>query len=303
MNETSLEQLNEFLNKSIIHEFNMPHRNDSKIKLFVKRDDLIHEEFSGNKLRKLKFNLKACLDSQFHGILTFGGAFSNHLLATASACQKFNIHCVGIVRGDELNKDSNQLLNRCHQLGMKLVFSSRTEFNRIKKISGKFHFQDRVYWSIPEGGANQEGILGCREIISKSDFDFVIVAQGTTTTSLGILLQLTQFQKLIVVPVLKGFDSIQEMKSLLGNDTLFQKLKEKLIVLDQFHFGGYAKANNELNSFVADFNEVNIFKIEPVYTGKVLFALNNWLDAIRFNENKKVLFVHTGGLFYFGKDD
>jgi 1-aminocyclopropane-1-carboxylate deaminase len=299
MSEFSLEIFNEFFNKSVIHEFRIPINNDSKTKLFVKRDDLIHKEFSGNKLRKLKFNVKEYFDNRCDGILTFGGAYSNHLLATASACHYLNIPCVAIVRGDELNEMSNKLLTRCHELGMKLLFYSRTEFSKIKKSSGKYLFEGKEYWAIPEGGANQQGILGCREIVSKSDFDYVIVAQGTATTSLGILCELTESQKLIVVPVLKGFDSIQEMRSLLGNDCQFEDLKEKVIVLDQFHFGGYAKTNAELDLFVEQFNEMNDFSIEPVYTGKVIYALSKWLKSINSDKNKKVLFVHTGGLHQF----
>jgi 1-aminocyclopropane-1-carboxylate deaminase len=299
MSEFSLEIFNEFFNKSVIHEFRIPINNDSKIKLFVKRDDLIHKEFSGNKLRKLKFNLKAYFENRCDGILTFGGAYSNHLLATASACHYLNIPCVAIVRGDELNEMSNKLLKRCHELGMKLLFYSRNSFSQIKKKSGKYLFEGKEYWAVPEGGANQQGILGCREIVSKSDFDYVIVAQGTATTSLGILCELTESQKMIVVPVLKGFDSILEMKSLLGNDCQFENLKEKVIVLDQFHFGGYAKTNAELDLFVEQFNEMNDFSIEPVYTGKVIYALSKWLKSINRDKNKKVLFVHTGGLHQF----
>lgn len=302
MSEFSLEMLNEFFNKSIIHEFNIHQKNDSKVELFIKRDDLIHDEFSGNKLRKLKYNLKSYFQNQCDGILTFGGAYSNHLLATASACHLLNIHCVGIVRGDELNKDSNQLLKRCHELGMRLLFFPRQEYISIKKKSGKFILKDRIYWAIPEGGANQEGVLGCREIVSNSEFDYVVVAQGTTTTSLGILQELNNLQKIIVVPVLKGFDSVLEMKNLLGNDSLFDTLKDKIIVLDQFHFGGYAKTNDVLTSFIDNFNSSNFFKIEPVYTGKVMYALSKWIDLMRFSENKKVLFVHTGGLTSFLKE-
>jgi 1-aminocyclopropane-1-carboxylate deaminase len=299
MSEFSLEIFNEFFNKSVIHEFRIPNHNDSKTKLFVKRDDLIHIEFSGNKLRKLKFNLKAYFENRCDGILTFGGAFSNHLLATASACNYLNIPCVAIVRGDELNEMSNKLLKRCHELGMKLLFYSRAEFSQIKKFSGKYLFEGKEYWAVPEGGANQQGILGCREIVSKSDYDYVIVAQGTATTSLGILCELTESQKMIVVPVLKGFDSIQEMNSLLGDDCQVENLKEKVIVLDQFHFGGYAKTNAELNLFVEKFNEMNDFCIEPIYTGKVIYALSKWIKSINIDKNKKVLFVHTGGLHQF----
>jgi 1-aminocyclopropane-1-carboxylate deaminase len=296
MSEFSLEMLNEFINKSSIHEFRIQNNNASMYNLFIKRDDLIHNEFSGNKLRKLKFNLLAHFENNCQGILTFGGAYSNHLLATASACHFLEIESVGIVRGEELNVNSNRLLKRCGELGMSLVFLSRNEFDQQKKNSGKNCFFGKEFWVVPEGGANHEGILGCREIVSNADFDFAVVAQGTTVTSLGILLELTDFQKIIVVPVLKGYDSIGEMKKLLGNDQLFESLVDKIIVLDQFHFGGYAKASEELNCFISDFNGMNQFEIEPVYTGKAMYALSQWLNLEKDIENKKVLFVHTGGL-------
>ena len=292
-----METLNEFFNKSIVHEFNIPTLNDSKFELFVKRDDLIHDEFSGNKLRKLKFNIKAAREQNYRGILTFGGAYSNHLLATASACHYFGIQSIGIVRGDELIENSNKLLMRCFQLGMNLIFYSRNQYDNIKKMSGKYLFNGKEYWAVPEGGANLEGIKGCREIVSNYKFDYIITAQGTSTTSLGILLELTASQKLIVVPVLKGYNSILEMKTLLNDNDVFESLQDKVIVLDQYHFGGYAKTNDELDHFITMFNETNQFRIEPVYTGKVMFALKHWIESNKIDKNKKVLFVHTGGLF------
>jgi 1-aminocyclopropane-1-carboxylate deaminase len=299
MSEISFELLNEFFNQSIIHKFRIKPNNDLGLELFVKRDDLIHNEFSGNKLRKLKYNLKSFCNGQYKGIITFGGAYSNHLLATASACHYFGVECIGIVRGEELNETSNRILKRCSDLGMILHFKSRSLYDQMKKTTGSFSYSNADYWSIPEGGANFEGVLGCREIISNLEFDYFIVAQGTSTTSLGMLLELSEFQKLIVVPVLKGYDSINEMKLLLGNNQIFDKIFKKLIVLDQFHFGGYAKTNYKLETFVSEFNSLNQFQIESVYTGKVLFALNEWSKNIE--ENKKVLFVHTGGLHNYLK--
>jgi 1-aminocyclopropane-1-carboxylate deaminase len=296
MRQFSLAILDDFFNNSYLHEFNIPNLNDSNLELFVKRDDLIHKDFSGNKLRKLKYNLKACLENNCEGILTFGGAYSNHLLASASACHYFGIKSIGVVRGEELTATSNKLLERCNNLGMELIFNSRSNFDEMKKITGCTNFNSKEYWVVPEGGANQEGIEGCREIISNSNFDYVVVAQGTSTTSVGILLELTDFQKIIVVPVLKGYDSIGEMKKLLPDDRLFDRLSTKIIVLDQFHFGGYAKTTEDLKQFVNEFNEFNPFKIEPIYTGKVIFALSQWLKSEELIKNKKVLFVHTGGL-------
>jgi len=288
--------INEFLTNSRTERFNYTLLNDSNCDLFIKRDDLIHTEISGNKLRKLFYNLKYCQDQNLNGIVTYGGAFSNHLLATASAANLAGIEAIGKVRGDELNSNSNDLLKRCYDLGMKLEFLKRTEFSSQKHLSGILEIEGKTYVSIPEGGANLLGVLGCKEIFSELpfDFDYYCIAQGTTTTSIGLALSIPKDSKLIVVPVLKGFDSKSEMKALIGA-SLFDAFEEKLIVLDEFHFGGYAKTTNDLLNFISDFNNQNVFDIEPVYTGKAMFALVQYLISNNV-KNKKVLFVHTGGL-------
>ena len=288
--------INDYINKSIVHEFVLPKFNDSNVKLFVKRDDLIHKEISGNKLRKLKYNLKAFHENNCKGIVTFGGAFSNHLIATASACNLSGIESIGIVRGEELTESSNEILKKCSSLGMKLSFVSRSYFSEIKNYSGVNEFEGEKYWFVPEGGSNKEGYSGCKEIVQLDDFDLVCVAQGTTTTSLGIALSLKDSQGILVVPVLKGFNSIEEMKLLLDNNQLFEELREKIIVSDEFHFGGYAKTTKELLDFVKEFSALNDFEIEPIYTGKAMFALRAYLTTNKLLGNKKVLFVHTGGL-------
>lgn len=295
-----MQWINNFLSKSVVHEFRLPQINDSSIKLFVKRDDLIHSQISGNKLRKLKYNLKKAIDLKCKGIVTFGGAYSNHLLAAAAASKLSNLKAVGYVRGDELNEYSNQLLKECSQLGMKLIFLSRTEFLKIKYTSGINDFEGEKFLYVPEGGANLDGIEGCKEITENIDFDFVCLAQGTTTTSVGISLCLKEDQKALLVPVLKGFNSTLEMEMLLGNENLMNVIRNRILILDNYHFGGYAKINDELRIFVEEFNKINSFNVEPIYTGKAMFALNQYLNEYKmFLKNKKVLFVHTGGLHSF----
>jgi len=138
--------------------------------------------------------------------------------------------------------------------------------------------------------------MGCKEIMDETDnnYDYVVIAQGTTTTSLGVLISLNPKSKLIVVPVLKGFDSIYEMKKLASRCNLPLDLS-RVLVLDQYHFGGYAKTNVHLNQFVSDFNNANTFNIEQTYTGKSLFAMNDFIKSQKLMD-KRVLFIHTGGL-------
>jgi 1-aminocyclopropane-1-carboxylate deaminase len=296
-------QLNDWFGKltqnsrveSFILQINIPDLN-----LFVKRDDLIHPNISGNKLRKLKHNILAALNENCAGLLTFGGAYSNHLLAIAAAGKELGIPVIGKVRGEELSVHSNFILQQCHEMGMKLEFLTRSEFTAQKHQSGTLQINESTYWVIPEGGANSEGIQGCTEIVSEldQDFDYYLVAQGTTTTSLGLLKSIPESAKLIVVPVLKGFDVRREMRHLLQDDVLFDSLSAKLIIWDTYHHGGYAKTSLELLSFIDTFHLQNNFQIEPVYTGKVFYALNDVItkEKERFN-GKKVLVVHTGGVY------
>ena len=287
-----------FIQLSRIEKFRFNKSNNKDLELFVKRDDLIHKYISGNKIRKLNQNIFSFYKNKCKKLVTFGGAFSNHLLATAALCNELSIDCVGIVRGEELNAKSNFILSKCDSLGMKLEFVSRTNFSEQKKMSGLLVKDGIPTWFVPEGGANLEGIEGCKEIVAENEeiFDYYVVAQGTTTTSIGIALALPPSAKIIVVPVLKGFNSKSEMKSVLNNVDLWNVIKDKIIVLDDFHFGGYAKSTNELRDFICEINQLNEMQIEEVYTGKALYALKNYLEK-NFVKNKKVLFIHTGGIF------
>jgi 1-aminocyclopropane-1-carboxylate deaminase len=210
------------------------------------------------------------------------------------------------VRGDELNVNSNAMLNQCHQLGMELNFVNRVEFKETKHQSGLHTIGQKRTWVIPEGGANPEGILGCTEIYNEAvdqnnnqHFDAVFIAQGTTTTSLGVLASLSDRTQLFVVPVLKGFDSLKEMQHLAkqaNRNTLTAHLSfpfEQVKVLDKHHHGGYAKLSIELSSFIQTFNDTEQFPIEATYTAKALMALQIEMHALK---GKKVLIIHTGGV-------
>ena len=293
---------------SKLERFYLPHANNNALKLFVKRDDLIDPFISGNKLRKLEGNLMAAKDAGAAQMITFGGAYSNHLLASASAANALDIPIIGKVRGEELNEKSNSMLLKCHQLGMDLSFINRSTFKVSKHQSGLSKDQDKPTWFIPEGGANPEGILGCTNIYTEAvaqnnnqHFDAVFLAQGTTTTSLGILASIPPTTQLFVVPVLKGFHSLHEMQALAKKakqNPLTAQLHfpfEQVEVLDQYHHGGYAKSSPELDAFISAFNETKQFPIESTYTGKVLYALYEQLSTFP-NNIQTVLFVHTGGV-------
>jgi 1-aminocyclopropane-1-carboxylate deaminase len=291
------------ISKSILQKLVSRDMNDLNNELFVKRDDLIDAHVSGNKWRKLKYNIEQAKTLKKTGVLTFGGAFSNHLVATAAACHKAGIKAIGIVRGDELNEKSNDTLKQCADFGMQLKFVSRFDYaaRGEKSYHEELNYEFPNYLIVPEGGANYYGMIGCQEILKETtnDFDFVFVAQGTTTTSAGIALALPSKTQLIVVPVLKGFDAKSEMKSLYSYSGLSQEIiedvLEKVTVLDEYHFGGYGKYTDHLLNFMEESFSKFSMPLDPIYTGKTFFALMDWLikNEIR---NKRILFVHTGGI-------
>ncbi len=303
---------------SQLESFAFQDANNKNAQLFVKRDDLIHREISGNKLRKLEGNLRTAIDKGAQQLNTYGGAYSNHLLASAAAANAVGIPIIGIVRGEELHAKSNPLLQRCSELGMTLQFISRSKYTETKHQSGLHSIENQATWFIPEGGANPEGIWACTEIYPEAvgqnkgqHFDAVFVAQGTTTTSLGILASIPATTQLFVVPVLKGFDSLSEMQSLAYTakyNPLTAHLQfnwKQVSILDTYHHGGYAKTTPELLHFTSTFNSTQQFPIEPTYTAKALFALEDLLKkqdpqlnnpTNSTSEPTRILFVHTGGI-------
>jgi 1-aminocyclopropane-1-carboxylate deaminase len=291
------------VSKSLLQTLQLKKLNTQNIELFVKRDDLIDEYVSGNKWRKLKYNVEQAKTLKKSGILTFGGAYSNHLVATAAACQKSGLRAIGIVRGDELNANSNSILRQCADFGMKLQFVSRLDYaaRNEKSYHEELNVQFPNYLIVPEGGANYYGMIGCQEILKETanDFDYVVVAQGTTTTSIGLALALPEKTTLIVVPVLKAFDALTEMKTLLGYTgfelSMIEDVMSKVNVLSEYHFGGYGKYTDELLDFMEQVYTETKLPLDPIYSGKALFALQDWAvkNAIH---NKRILFIHTGGI-------
>ncbi|MDG1331010.1 MAG: pyridoxal-phosphate dependent enzyme [Crocinitomicaceae bacterium] len=291
------------LKRSILQEINSESFEKRGISLYIKRDDLIDPEISGNKWRKLKYNIALCESKMKDGILTFGGAYSNHLVATAAACKNANLGSVGFVRGDELNAESNATLKRCAELGMELNFIPREEYamRNDKEYHETLGADYPSLQLVPEGGANYYGMIGCQEMLSEIDieFDHIFLAQGTTTTSCGIVFGVGANQKVHAVPVLKGFSSMEEMKALFSKTGIDQEtisdLLERIVIHPDSHFGGYAKYTPELIEFIRDFYQQHEVKLDPIYTGKAMFELMKQLESSEF-DNSKILFIHTGGL-------
>lgn len=282
--------------KIVIHPI-ITSSNEENHELYIQRDDLIHPQISGNKWRKLKYCVEFVKSNDLAGIISYGGAFSNHIVATASACEIHHLDCILYIRGDELNVHSNEYLSYCHKRGANCIFIAREAFRLLKKNSGIIELNSKKYLSIPEGGACGLGVQGAKEIINPSiQFDVVALAAGTTTTTLGILLNSKSIQEIWCFPILKGFNALQEMESLANEFDLFPEWeanKKKLRVFDGYHFGGYAKSNQELDDFITQMNALNDFSIEKVYTAKAMYGM---LEELKLRKKRKVLFIHTGGI-------
>lgn len=264
----------------------------NNISLFIKREDLIHPEISGNKWRKLKYNVIEYFKKGHNCIVTFGGAFSNHISATAAVGALLGVSTIGIIRGDEVD---NPTLKKAKQNGMKLCFVSREEY-RLKEFGRTVQELlcklDKPFL-IPEGGANGFGLLGCLEITNNLEFDIVACACGTGNTISGIISSLNSNQQAIGFPALKGaeflIDEIQQNLNYLNSNNSDWRLE-----LD-YHFGGYAKYKPELVEFINAFWVNHSIKLDPIYTGKAMFGLYDQIKS-GIIRNKRVLFIHTGGL-------
>ncbi len=299
-------KLNELLLNSSEEELNLSSSGFKNLKLFIKRDDLIHPEISGNKLRKLKYNIENAVQLKKEGIVTFGGAFSNHLLATAAACNLVGLKSIGIVRGEELTSISNSNLIRCSELGMELIFVSRTNYGDRNEKMTQEEWKERYpsFLFVPEGGANFHGIVGCQESVKEwqNTPNHVFVSFGTGTTACGILAGLNAKTQLHVVSSLKGYDVIEAMRKLLYYFLLDKEFIEELLlqvsVHNDAHFGGYGKVNENLLNFKTwVFNEFQL-PLDKVYTAKTFYAMWEWMKTKdqELVHEINVLFIHTGGL-------
>ncbi len=280
------------LNKSVNEPIILPKKYG--VELFLKREDKIHPFISGNKYRKLKYNIEEAKKKGFNKLLTFGGAYSNHIAAVAFAGQEFGFQTIGIIRGDELEDkiEENPTLIFARACGMEFKFISRQLFREkhsdvfIEKLEKEF---DQFYL-LPEGGTNNLAVKGCEEILTKEDcdFNFICCAGGTGGTISGIINSSKPSQKILGFPALKG--------SFLNKDiSKFVRKKNWNLILD-YHFGGYAKVNIELIEFINKFKRENNIQLDPVYTGKMIFGIFDLLEKGYFKEGSKILAIHTGGL-------
>lgn len=262
--------------------------------LWVKRDDLIDPYISGNKWRKLKYILQDVIAKRKTHLVTFGGAYSNHLVATASAAARSGLKATAFVRGEKVN---NEMLILCSLYGMELIFIDREVYKEKHACYAAYSAKHADTYFIDEGGACAEAILGCAEIIAElpQDTGHLFCAAGTGTTAAGLLQGIQKAglkTKLHVIPVLKGGEFIrEEMSAYVSADD------PRLILHTDYHFGGYAKTNPGLLDFIKDFTAKHGMLIDPVYTAKMFFSINDLALKNYFSKEEKIVALHTGGLF------
>ena len=266
--------------------------------LSIKREDLLHPTVSGNKFRKLKYNLIQARAESYDTLLTFGGAFSNHIAATAAAGQLEGFKTIGVIRGEELGVnlaqtlESNPTLAFAHKCGMKFHFISRQEYREKDEL----RFRESIKktfdnpFIIPEGGTNELAIQGCEEILTEEDkdFDYICCPIGTAGTISGIINSLKPHQMALGFPALKGDWVADEVRKYAKN--------EQWEIIADYHFGGYAKVNGDLVNFINEFHAKHHVLLDPIYTGKMLYGISELMKGGYFRENSRILAVHTGGL-------
>ncbi len=264
------------------------------ITVAIRREDLIHPFVSGNKFRKLKYNLLQAKQENQDTLLTFGGAFSNHIAAVAYAGKENNFKTIGIIRGEELGDkiSENPTLKFAQENGMKFEFVSRNDYsnkedtgflNGLKEKFGSFYL-------IPEGGTNDLAVKGCQEILTSQDsqFDFICCAVGTGGTISGIINASLPHQTVLGFPALKGDFLKKEIRKFATN--------QNWDLISDYHFGGYGKVSLELINFINNFHQNNNIPLDPVYTSKLTFGVLDLMDKDYFPKDSKILIIHTGGL-------
>ena len=276
------------LNQKLIIEF------PNSISVSIKREDLIHPFVSGNKFRKLKYNLLQAKEENQETLLTFGGAFSNHIAAVAYAGKEKGFKTIGIVRGDELRGKigENPTLVFAQNCGMQLEFISREEYRLKNEASFLENLKEQYgdFYLIPEGGTNELAIKGCQEILTEedSDFDFVCCSVGTGGTISGIINSALPHQKVLGFPALKGDFLKDEIRIFVQS--------ENWDLITDYHFGGYGKVNQDLVTFINQFYNENKILLDPIYTGKMVFGVIDRIQKGYFPAQSKILLIHTGGI-------
>ena len=268
---------------------------EKKVSVSMLRLDKIDREISGNKLFKLYYFLQEAITSN-KKIITFGGAYSNHLAATAGACKAYGINCIGIVRGEEPKVFSHTLIF-CKQKGMHLEFISRKNYKRKDEEGFKKDLTKKYgeHILVPEGGFSKEGADGASlisKLYTKKNYTHVCCSVGTATTIAGLIISSDKVQQIIGFSALKNITDFEKrIKYLLKDYTC-----KNYCLINGYDFGGYAKKNDKLISFINKFYEEFATPIDFVYTAKMMFGVFDMIQKNYFKKQSKILCIHSGGL-------
>jgi len=272
----------------------LPLLEKKKVTLSIKREDLIHPQISGNKYRKLKYNLLKARELNYDTLLTFGGAYSNHIAATAYAGKLNNIKTIGVIRGEEL-RDSwtkNPTLSEAAKCGMKFKFLTREDYRKkeTKEFISNLKKEIGDFYIVPEGGTNSLAVKGCEEILSLKDaeYDIICCPVGTGGTIAGIINSAATNQRVIGFPALKGDFLKKDICKFVQNGNWE--------LCTNYHFGGYARVNESLVSFINEMKQNVGIPLDPVYTGKMMYGILDLIAKDFFKPKTKILATHTGGL-------
>ena len=280
--------------KSVNNKLNLFETDNARIHLTIKREDLLGDGISGNKLRKLKYNVAKAKAVGYTKIVTFGGAYSNHILAASYIKKNYGIDVIGVIRGEELidKIKENPTLSKAQENGMQFHFVSREKYREKMSLGFLNELKDELgdFYLLPEGGTNDLAIKGCEEILTIEDknFDFICCAVGTGGTIAGLINASTKNQKVIGFSALKG--------DFLKDDVVALVTKMNWEIQTDYHFGGYAKITTELVSFINEFKSETGIQLDPIYNGKMMFGIYDLMKKGYFPENTSILAIHTGGL-------
>lgn len=275
-------------------KINLPLLESKKISLFIKREDRIHPFISGNKYRKLKYNTRKAISGKFDTLLTFGGAYSNHIAATACAAKENGLKSVGIIRGEELafKWHDNPTLATAAEMGMRFKFVPRSIYKNKHTAEFLAYLKSEYndFYLLPEGGTNDLAVKGCEEILTAEDkaFDIICSSVGTGGTIAGIINATEPEQKVFGFPALKGDFLKEDIRKFVN--------KDNWELQTDYHFGGYAKVSVALIDFMNDFKRSTQVPLDPVYTAKMLFGILDMVNKDSFEPGTKILAIHTGGL-------
>jgi 1-aminocyclopropane-1-carboxylate deaminase len=270
---------------------------NAKIRILIKREDLLHPDVPGNKLRKLYYNLQQASRQQADTLLTFGGAYSNHIAATAVAGKLTGFRTIGIIRGEP---NQNPTLNYARRQGMHLHFISREQYREKESEEFVNSLREKLgdFYLIPEGGTNKLAVQGCMEIVHDlkgTAYDYLCCCCGTGGTLAGLVASAGKQVNVLGFSVLKGFAELDNLvkdkvKEATGQDC------PPFFINHDFHFGGYAKASRELVDYINTFRQTHRVQLDPVYTGKMFYGVETLINENYFPEGSTLVLVHSGGL-------